>query len=168
MKTILIAYDLWDVVEAGVQSQQTLEVAQGSGDERSEAEQILGEAPTTSRENKIKNAKVPSLIQGALTDELFPHIRNEKTAKGAWNVLRREFRGDKKIIAVKLQAIRADFEYMIMIDNESLDSYLAKFFGTVNNMKSLGEDVTERRIVQKLLMSLSKRYKSIVFIIEET
>jgi hypothetical protein len=55
-----------------------------------------------------------------------------------------------------------------MIDNESLDSYLAKFFGTVNNMKSLGEDVTERRIVQKLLMSLSKRYKSIVFIIEET
>jgi hypothetical protein len=57
---------------------------------------------------------------------------------------------------------------MRMIDGESLDSYLAKFFGTVNNLKSLGEDVTETRIVQKLLMSLSRRYKSLVSIIEET
>jgi hypothetical protein len=40
-------------------------------------------ASTSSRENKIKNAKALSLIQGALTDEFFPHIRNEKTAKGA-------------------------------------------------------------------------------------
>jgi len=57
---------------------------------------------------------------------------------------------------------------MRMIKGESLDSYLAKFFGTVNNLKSLGKDVTETRIVQKLLMSLSRRYKSIVSIIEET
>jgi hypothetical protein len=82
--------------------------------------------------------------------------------------LRREFRGDKKVRAVKLQAVRADFEYMRMSDGESLDSYLAKFFGTVNNLKSLGEDVSETRIMQKLLMSLNGRYKSIVPIIEET
>ena len=55
-----------------------------------------------------------------------------------------------------------------MADSESLDGYLAKFFATVNNLKSLGEDVSENRIVQKLLMSLSRRYKSIVSIIEET
>jgi hypothetical protein len=61
--------------------------------------------------------------------------------------LRREFRGDKKVRAVKLHAVRADFEYSRMSDDESLDSYLAKFFGTVNNLKSLGEDVSETRIV---------------------
>jgi hypothetical protein len=55
-----------------------------------------------------------------------------------------------------------------MSKSESLDGYLAKFFATVNNLKSLGEDVSENRIVQKLLMSLSRRYKSIVSIIEET
>ena len=37
-----------------------------------------------------------SIIQGALTDELFPRNRNEKTAKGAWNLSRREYRGDKR------------------------------------------------------------------------
>jgi hypothetical protein len=55
-----------------------------------------------------------------------------------------------------------------MSEGESLDGYLAKFFATVNNLKSLGEDVSETRIVQKLQMSLSRRYKSIVSIIEET
>ncbi|KAI5348276.1 hypothetical protein L3X38_001163 [Prunus dulcis] len=142
--------------------------SEGIGDEESEAEQIPVEAPTISREDKIKNAKVLSLIQGALTDELFPRIRNEKTAKVAWEILRSEFRGDKKVRAVKLQPIRADFKYLRMNDVESLDDYLARFFETVNNLKSLGEDVIEKRIVQKLLMSLSRRYKSIVSIIEET
>ncbi|KAI5312052.1 hypothetical protein L3X38_041225 [Prunus dulcis] len=149
-------YDFWS--ETG---------SKGTGDEESEAEQIRVEAPTISREDKIKNAKALSLIQEALTDELFPRIKNEKTTKGAWEILRREFRVDKKVRAVKLQAIRADFEYLRMNDVESLDD-LARFFETANNLKSLGEDVTEKRIVQKLLMSLSRRYKSIVSIIEET
>ncbi|XP_048423891.1 uncharacterized protein LOC125469879 [Pyrus x bretschneideri] len=168
METILIAHDLWDVVELGVQVQQISEEEEGSGEEGSEAEQIPVEPPTISREDRIKNAKALSLIQGAITDELFPRIRNEKTAKGAWDILRREFRRDKKVRAVKLQAVRADFEYMRMTDSENLDDYLGRFFGIENNLKSLGEDVTEQRIVQKLLMSLSRRYKSIVSIIEET
>ncbi|KAI5313200.1 hypothetical protein L3X38_042374 [Prunus dulcis] len=168
METILIAHDLWDVVEVGVQPQPVLEEEEDSRGEGSEAEQVPVEASTISREDRIKNAKALSLIQGALTDELFPCIRIEKTVKGAWDTLRREFRGDKKVRAVKLQAVIADFEYMRMTDGESFDSNLARFFGTVNNLKSLGEDVFETRIVQKLLMSLSRRYKSIVSIVEET
>ena len=99
---------------------------------------------------------------------MFPRIRNEKTAKGAWDILKREFRGNKKVRAVKLQAIKANFEYMRMSENDSLDNYLAKFFEVVNDLKSLGEEVIETRLVQKLLMSLCRRYKSIVSIIEET
>ena len=83
METILIAFDLWDVIEDGIQSKQSPEVADGSGNEESEAEQTTLQTSTTSRENKIKNAKALSLIQGALTYDLFPRIRNEKTAKGA-------------------------------------------------------------------------------------
>jgi hypothetical protein len=140
METILITFDLWDVIEVGIQSQQSPKVADGSGDKESEAEQTTLRASTTSKENKIKNAKALSFIQGALTDDLFPRIRNEKTKKGAWDILSREFRGDKKVRAVKLQAVRADFEYMRMSEGENLDGYLAKFFATVNNLKSLGED----------------------------
>ena len=36
---------------------------------------------------------------------------------------------------------------MRMGENESLEHYLAKFFEIVNNLKSLGEEVPEKRIV---------------------
>nr|TKS10534.1 hypothetical protein D5086_0000082100 [Populus alba] len=84
METILIAFDLWDVIEVEAKSHQSSEIATGSGDEESEAEISSLQTSTISRENKIKNAKALSLIQGALTDDLFPRIRNEKTVKGAW------------------------------------------------------------------------------------
>ncbi|CAL2277081.1 unnamed protein product [Prunus armeniaca] len=54
MEIILIAYDLWDVVEVGVQPQPILEEEEGSRDKESEAEQVPVEAPTISREDKIK------------------------------------------------------------------------------------------------------------------
>lgn len=138
IKTILIVYDLWDVVEVSILPQPQLnpELVDEFAGEGSETEHIPGEAPTISRENKIKNIKALSLIQIALSDELFPRIRNGKTTKGAWDVMRREFRRDKKARVVKLQAVRT--YYIRMIDGESLDNYLAKFFETVNNLKSLG------------------------------
>ncbi|KAI5327799.1 hypothetical protein L3X38_027195 [Prunus dulcis] len=49
METILVAYDLWDAVEIGIQPQPIIEQeagSEGTGDEESEAEQILVEAPT--------------------------------------------------------------------------------------------------------------------------
>ena len=73
METILIAFDLWDVIESGIQSHQTPEVATGSGDEESEAEQTSLQTSTILRENKIKNAKALSFIQGALTNDFFSH-----------------------------------------------------------------------------------------------
>ncbi|KAJ6715424.1 ZINC FINGER CCHC-TYPE-RELATED [Salix viminalis] len=142
--------------------------AEGSAEKGGKAASTPEEDQAATKAKRIKNAKALSIIQGALTDELFPRIRNEKTARGAWEILSREFRGDKKIRAVKLQALRAEFEYLRMLDIESLDQYLAKFFATINDLKSFGEEISESRIVQKLLMSLSRRYKSIVSIIEET
>ena len=54
-----------------------------------------------------------------------------------------------------------------MIDGKSLDHYLTKFFKIINNLKSLGKEVPKTRIIHKLLMSFSRKYKSIVSIIEK-
>ncbi|KAG5237102.1 TMV resistance protein [Salix suchowensis] len=156
MRTIFRAYDLWDVVgsvdtSAPISNESSSGEASGSKDKKTEP----GEAAAETKEKRIKDAKALSIIQGALTDDIFPRIRNEETARGAWDLLRREFRGDDKVREVKLQAARAEFEYMRMAEGESLDHYLTKFFGVINDMKSLGEEITEQRIVQKTLMSLN-------------
>jgi hypothetical protein len=55
-----------------------------------------------------------------------------------------------------------------MHDDESLSGYVNKLLELVNQMKSYGEELTEQRIVQKLLISLSREYDSIAEVIEET
>ena len=115
METILIAFDLWDVVEFCMKSGSSVKEEESEKEDKKNDETKSKDGETESsiaeeavfRENKIRNVKALSLIQGALTDELFPRIRNENTAQGAWNVLKREYRGDKKVRVVKLQVERA-------------------------------------------------------------
>ncbi|CAL9002440.1 unnamed protein product [Prunus brigantina] len=45
----------------------------------------------------MKDARALGLIQNAVSDRLFPRIVNEETSKGAWDILKLEFRGDKQL-----------------------------------------------------------------------
>ena len=85
METILLTYDLWDVVEVILhQPHQNPKTNGESAVEGSEIEHILEETHIALIENGIMNVKALSLIQGALFDDLFPRIKNEKkTIKGA-------------------------------------------------------------------------------------
>lgn len=55
---------------------------------------------------------------------------------------------------MKLQGLRRDFEYTRINDNESLSGYIANLFDLINQMMSYGEDLSNQRIVQKLLIIL--------------
>ncbi|CAL9001990.1 unnamed protein product [Prunus brigantina] len=55
-----------------------------------------------------------------------------------------------------------------MNDSETLSGYIAKLFDLINQMRSYGEDLSNQRIVQKLLISLPKSYNSIAVVIENT
>ncbi|KAM2946602.1 hypothetical protein COP2_029388 [Malus domestica] len=55
-----------------------------------------------------------------------------------------------------------------MSESESLAAYLARLFDMINQMRSYGEDLSNQRIVQKLLISLPKTYDSIASVIENT
>ncbi|KAM1093977.1 hypothetical protein FF1_009032 [Malus domestica] len=55
-----------------------------------------------------------------------------------------------------------------MRENELLKDYFTRLSDVVNKMKTYGEELPNERIVQKLLISLTKPYDSIVSVIEET
>ncbi|PON49260.1 hypothetical protein PanWU01x14_231350, partial [Parasponia andersonii] len=69
---------------------------------------------------------------------------------------------------IKLQALRKDFENMRMKDNESIKDYSSRFTELVNQMKIYGEDVPDKKIVDKILISLPEKFDSKVSVIEET
>ncbi|XP_050156310.1 uncharacterized protein LOC126630253 [Malus sylvestris] len=47
--------------------------------------------------NRMEDARALRIIQGAVSDTIFPRITNEEFAKGAWEVLQQEYRGDTKV-----------------------------------------------------------------------
>ncbi|CAL2234861.1 unnamed protein product [Prunus armeniaca] len=156
MKTIFHSHELWALMENGYKTPTK------------EEEKLTEEERNLMRENVVKDARALGIIQGAVSDQIFPRIATHETAKAAWDILKQEFLGDKQVRSVKLQGLRRDFEYTRMNDNESLSGYIAKLFDLINQMKSYDEDLSNQRIVQKLLISLPKFYDSIAVVIENT
>ncbi|XP_021827866.1 uncharacterized protein LOC110768444 [Prunus avium] len=90
-------------------------------------------------ENLKKDAKALYLIQMGLSKGFFPRISNETKAKDAWDVLEKEFR-----------------DYFTRLTDD-------------NQLKSYGEELSDRRIIEKILISLlPQRYDSMVNVIEGT
>ncbi|KAI5351827.1 hypothetical protein L3X38_004718 [Prunus dulcis] len=163
MKTIMKSHGLWDLVENGFDaSDPTKKKGKEEGSKAAEEEK------STSAEILMKDARALGLIQGAVSDQIFPRIVNEETSKGAWDILKQEFRGDKQVQSVKLQGLRREFEYTRMKDSESFSGYVAKLFDLINQMKSYGEGLPRERVVQKLLISLPRSYDSICSVIEHS
>ncbi|XP_034227562.1 uncharacterized protein LOC117636942 [Prunus dulcis] len=163
MKTILKSHGLWDLVENGLMLQ-----IQRRKKERKKDLKLLKKRSLHRLRSLMKDARALGLIQGAVSDQIFPRIVNEETSKGAWDILKQEFRGDKQVRSVKLQGLRREFEYTRMKDSESFSGYVAKLFDLINQMKSYGEELPRERVVQKLLISLPRSYDSICSVIEHS
>ncbi|CAL8994002.1 unnamed protein product [Prunus brigantina] len=69
--------------------------------------------------------------------------------------------------SVKLQNLRREFEYARMRDDETLSGYLTRLNELINLMKTFGEVLSNARLVQKVLISLSKPYDPICLVIED-
>ncbi|KAH1232103.1 Retrovirus-related Pol polyprotein from transposon TNT 1-94 [Glycine max] len=108
------------------------------------------------------------MIQQALDDEIFPRIASATTSKMTWDTLKQEYLGGKKVITVKLQSLRREFETALMTDKESVQEYLSRVSTVVQQMRSYGETMTNEHVVGKVLRSLTNKYDHVVAAIEES
>lgn len=152
MKTLFKSQELWELVENGY-TEPTPAPAQ--------PDQPL-------RDTRKKDAKALLYIQSALDDEIFPHIAATSTSTEAWEILKQEYMGDKKVINVKLQSLCREFETLVMKEKESVQVFLSRVSGLVSHMKTYGENVSEETIVSKVLRSLTKEFNHVVVAIEES
>ncbi|KAK9740343.1 hypothetical protein RND81_03G028000 [Saponaria officinalis] len=76
--------------------------------------------------------------------------------------------GSQKVRAIKLQNLRRDFENLRMKQSESMKDYTSRIMDLVNQMKVYGDDITDKRIVNKVLCSLDNKFNFIVTAIEES
>ncbi|CAN6571665.1 unnamed protein product [Malus baccata var. baccata] len=83
MTTILKSYGLWELVENGFEPlDPKSEKAVVDEMKKETTDEVLFS------EILMKDARALGMIQGAVSDQIFPRIMNEETSKGAWDVLK--------------------------------------------------------------------------------
>ncbi|GKU85713.1 hypothetical protein SLEP1_g340 [Rubroshorea leprosula] len=149
MKTFFVSQDLWDLVENGF-----------AETEKSLAAEV--------KDLRKKDAKALLVLQQVVTDSIFPRIANATKSKEAWTILNQEFYGDDKVTIVKLQTLRKEFENLCMKGSESVQDFISRVSVIINQLKTYGDQVDDRKVVEKVLRCLPSKFDHGVAAIEET
>ena len=120
------------------------------------------------KDNKKKDSKALFFILQGVHENIFPRIAAATRSKQAWDILQTSYQGMEKVKTVKLQMLGRNFETIYMKDNESVDSFFTQIIGLVNQIRSHGEILEDKRVIEKILRSLPTKFESIMVAIEET
>ena len=89
------------------------------------------------------------------------------TAYEIWHTLEITFEGTSSVKQSRLNIATHKYELFKMLPNESITEMYTRFTIIVNNLKSLGEKITNEKMVKKILWSLTKDWKTKTTTIEE-
>ena len=90
------------------------------------------------------------------------------TTKQAWDRLKEEYGGSRKTKTMQLLNLRREFEFLKMKKTETIKDYSDKLLKVVNQIWVLGEDLPDNNVVQKVLVSISKRFEVKIFSLEDS
>lgn len=106
------------------------------------------------------------------TESLFSQISIATTLKKAREILQEKFEGSDKVKAVKLQTLRRQFKNLQIKESEKVKEYFSRVIEIVNQMRTYGVDscwdISDHKIVEKILIRVTKKYDYILTAIEES
>ncbi|XP_026429157.1 uncharacterized protein LOC113325151 [Papaver somniferum] len=155
MKTLFMSQEVWEIVQNRyheVEDTSTLEQSQKD----------------TLKESRKKNAKASMYIQQEVGDTILPRVIHFPKAKEAWDILQKEYGGNKKVRELKLQSYIRDFENLKMKDNEKVNEFSSRVIEIVKQILMCGEKLDEKRICEKILNCLVEKFEPIVAVLEAT
>jgi len=87
-------------------------------------------------------------------------------AKDAWDILRTTHEGTFKVKSSRIQLLTTKFESLRMQEDETIHDYY-NVLDIANSFDSLGEKLSDEKLVRKIQRSLPKRFDMKVRAIEE-
>ena len=87
--------------------------------------------------------------------------------KDAWEILKTAHEGTSKVKSSRLQLLTTKFENLKMMEDENIQDYHLNILDIANFFDSLGEKISDEKLVRKILTSLPKRFGMKVTAIEE-
>ncbi|CAI8600848.1 unnamed protein product [Vicia faba] len=91
-----------------------------------------------------------------------------KNAKDAWDKLKLSCKGVEKTQKTKLQSMRREYERYEMSNSETVEQYFSLAQDLVNKMTVYGEDISDGKVVEKILRTIPIKFDHVVTTIIET
>ncbi|KAI4338344.1 hypothetical protein L6164_016683 [Bauhinia variegata] len=80
-----------------------------------------------------------------------------ETPKEAWDKLKQMLSGSERTRHMEILNLKREFEVLRMNDDKSIKAYADRFMEIINKIRLLGVDLSDERIVEKVLVSLPER-----------
>ncbi|KAK8913818.1 hypothetical protein KSP39_PZI024059 [Platanthera zijinensis] len=120
------------------------------------------------KEARKKDKKALYFIYQSVDEVIFERIASAKTSKEAWDTLHTAYRGEDKVKLVRLQTLRCEFDTIKMKDSESIEEFFNRVVALTNKMLVNGEAVENKKVIEKILRSLPRKFENVVVTIEES
>eukprot|EP00253_Pinus_taeda_P020487 PITA_20487 len=158
MKALFASQGIWELVETGyVEPANATTLVALTVAERHQL-----------KSDKKKDAKALFFVFQSIHESVFLRIVATTKSKEAWDILKTAYQGMEKVKTAKLQMLRRYFETLSMKESDTIDSFFTQVIGLITQIRSHGEILEERRIVEKILRCLPSRFEAVVVAIEET
>ena len=122
----------------------------------------------TYEERVSRKFRALSTLHAAVDETIFTRIMACETAKQLWDKLRMEFQGSDKTKQMQLFNLRKEFELLRMKEAENIKAYIDRVMKVVNQIRLMGEELPEKRIVEKVMVTLPERFEAKISSLEDT
>ncbi|XP_073016129.1 uncharacterized protein [Primulina eburnea] len=140
-------------------------IVDDDGDSRSKLENSWSndEVQTSNFNSKALNA-----IFTSVDVNMFNLITNYIYAKEACNILQKHYEGSESVRRTKLRMLTSKFESLRIEENETIVEYDRRLRDIANEAFTLGDPMSNERLVSKVLRSLPKRFNIKICAIDES
>jgi cation diffusion facilitator CzcD-associated flavoprotein CzcO len=142
-KTLLGSQDAWEVVEFGYAEHATVEGL------------MINQVKELKKSRK-KDKIVLYMMYQAVDESDFEKVAGTKTSKEAWETLEKTYKGADRVKQVRLLKI------LRMNESEGVSDYIIRVEMMVNQLKRNGAEMSESRVVEKILRSLINDFENVV------
>ena len=118
------------------------------------------------KEMKTRKAKAKACLYVAVSPTIFSIIMACDFAKKIWDFLKAGYHGDEKIKSMKGFNLVTKFEGLQMKESETMKDYSTNLVDIANKARMLGTNLSNNRLVQKILVSLLERYEATIASLE--
>ncbi|XP_038904229.1 uncharacterized protein LOC120090572 [Benincasa hispida] len=120
------------------------------------------------KEKKTRKSKAKACLFAEVSSTIFTQIMTLKSAYEIWNYLKSEYEGDARIKRMRVINLIREFELERMKKIESIKEYSDRLLGIANRIRLLGSTFKDSRIVQKILVTMTKKFEASISALENT